>query len=129
MTYTHSDRPWERPRQTRGGGAWSVYLLGEEIRVRTITEALSAVLLKLESTKPGFLDKLSERRTRTGRRIVAQNPEDIHPNRPDLTEKYAYALNSEWYYNGNIDSKRCQRFLEIIASVAGIETPWLVERS
>ena len=121
MTYTQSDRP----RQTRGKGSYSLRLLGEEIHVRTLPKAVETTLLKIESAKPGFLEKLRL----TGRRIVGRKPEDIHPNDPDLREKYAYELKPGWYYNANIDCIRCYRYLEIIASVAGIETPQLKDHS
>jgi hypothetical protein len=123
-----SDQPPERPRQTRSSGEYSLHLFGEEIGIKNVREALSTALLKVESAKPGFLDKLSKRQTAKGRRIVSRKPEDIHPNRPQLT-KWAYPLNSEWYFDTNISRETCARYLEIIASVAGIETPRLVKRS
>ena len=130
MTYTHSDRPWERPRQTKGSEwAWSLYLLEEEFKVRTLGEALSTTLLKLE--KPGFLDKLNKRRIEMRScQLVARKPEDLFPNRPNLTRKYAHRLgNSEWYYRALMDEPACESYLKTIASVAGIPTPRLVKRS
>jgi antitoxin VapB len=121
------DRARKRPRQTRSSREYSLHLLGEEIKVRTLGEALSTTLLKLESAKPGFLDKLSKRQTK---RIIAHKPEDLFQNRPDLTSKYAYRLgNSEWYFKGLMSAEACATFLEEIASVAGIEEPRLVDRS
>jgi hypothetical protein len=129
MTYTHSDQPWERPRQTRGKGSYSLYLLGEEIIVRTLGEALSTTLLKLE--KPGFFDKLNKRSIEMGRRpFVARKREDLWPDRPDLTRYFAHQLgNSEWYYRALMSQPACESYLKIIASVAGIPTPRLVKRS
>ena len=122
-----SDQPRERPRASRSSGEYSLRLLGEEIGVKSVRDALRTALLKL-SDEPGFLDKLSKRQTAKGRRIVARKPEDIYPNRPQLT-KWAYELNPEWYFDTNISRETCARYLEIIASVAGIETPRLVDRS
>jgi len=131
MTFTQTIH---RPRQTRGRGTWSLYLLGKEFHGKKITEALSITLSELERAQPGFLDKLYQYRTpKAGRPIVSRKPEEIYPD-PDtrhLIEDYAYQLgNSEWYYHANISSDTCRRYFKIIAQFAGLkETPQLVDRS
>ena len=122
-----SEQSKERPRVSRSSGDYLLYVLGGEIGVRSVREALRTALLKIESAKPGSLDKLSGRQTKKGRRIVARKAEDIYPNRPQLLQ-YAAELNSEWYFDTNISRTTCERYLEIIGSVAGIQAPRLVDR-
>jgi hypothetical protein len=134
MTFTHSDRPWERPRQTRGSGRWSLILLGQEFEGLKVTEALEITLSEIERAQPGFLDKLYNYRTpKVGRPIVSRNPEEIYPDLDTrhLIKDYAYRLgDSEWYYHANISADRCRSYLKIIAQYAGLdETPRLVKRS
>jgi hypothetical protein len=111
-------------RMLRTSGDYELTVLGERIAVRSLREALSTALLKIESHQPGFLEKLSQRRTRRGRRIVARRPEDIYPNRPQLVE-HAARLNEEWFFDTNISRRACERYLGMIGLVASIEAPLL----
>ena len=113
-----------RERMLRTSGDYEMTVLGESIGVRSLREALSTALLKIEVHQPGFLEKLSERRTRRGRRIVARKPEDIYPNRPQLVE-HAARLNEEWFFDTNISRRACERYLGLIGLVASIEAPVL----
>ena len=119
----------EQLRQKRGSGAWSVHL-PLEIKGTSIPRVLRATLLQLQYAKPGFLDKLSEYKTeRVARRIVSRKREEVYPTTPHLIKDYCYKLNWEWYFHANISAPSCQKYLEVAASVAGIETPQLVDRS
>jgi hypothetical protein len=115
----------ERLRTSRASGDYELRVMGKTIKVRSLREALSTTLLTVEADQPGFLDRLTERRTTRGRRIVARSPADIYPNRPQL-EQYAAPLTSEWLFDTNISRKACERYLVIVGLVANIETPRLL---
>ena len=132
MTYTHSDRPWERPRQTRSSREYTLHLLGKEYKVESLGEALKTTLLKLE--KPGFFEEVYKRRIEMRRcQLVGREREDIFPNGKTTSENnqkyHVHRLNSEWYYRSLMSLPACNSHLEFIASVAEIETPRLVERA
>jgi hypothetical protein len=122
------EQPQERLRPSRSSGDYLLCLLGEEIEVKSVRGALRTALLELDSARPSFFDKLSKRQTKKGRRIVSRKPEEIYPNRPQLF-KYAAELKPGWYFDTNISRTTCERYLEIIGSVAGIQAPRLVDRS
>lgn len=117
--------PTERERLSRSSGDYVLEILGEKIGVRSIREALSTALLKVEALQPGFFEKLTKRPTTRGRRIVARRPEDVYPNKPHLAP-HAARLNADWVFDTNISRRACERYLAIIALLAGIETPTLV---
>lgn len=119
-----SERPPERERLLRSSGDYTLHVLGEKIAARSLREALSIALSKVEAGQPGFLEKLSQRPTTRGRRIVARRPENVYPNKPQLVQ-HAARLNADWFFDTNISRKACERYLVIIGLVAGIETPRL----
>lgn len=116
--------PPDRERSLRSSGEYDLRILDETVRVRSLREALSTALLRVEGAQPGFLEKLTGRPTARGRRIVARKPEDIYPNKPQLIQ-HAARLNSEWYFDTNISRRACERYLVTVGLVAGIETPTL----
>lgn len=118
------NRPPDRERVLRASGTYEVSVLGETIRAKSLREALSAGLLKIEAAKPGFLEALTKRPTTRGRRIVARRPEEIYPNKPQL-EQHAARLNADWYFDTNISRRACERYLALAALVANVETPVL----
>jgi hypothetical protein len=109
----------------RSSGDYVLEILGEKIPVRSLREALSTALLKVEATQRGFFENLTKRPTTRGRRIVARRADDIYPNKPQLVQ-HAARLNEDWFFDTNISRKACERYLVIIGLVAGIETPRLV---
>jgi hypothetical protein len=113
-----------RERTMRTSGDYEVMILGKSVKVRSLREALSTALLKVEEVQPGFLEKLTRRPTTKGRRIVARKPEDIYPQKPQLVQ-HAARLNGEWYFDTNISRKACERYLVTVGLVANIETPRL----
>jgi hypothetical protein len=113
-----------RERAMRSSGEYELTILGEIKEVRSLREALSTALLKVEEVQPGFLEKLTRRPTTKGRHIVARKPEDIYPQKPQLVQ-HAARLNGEWFFDTNISRKACERYLSIIGLVADIETPRL----
>ncbi len=115
----------DRVRSSRTTGDYILEIGGEKIRVRSIREALSSALLKIEALRPGFFEKLTNRPTTRGRRIVARSPGDVYPNKPHLAT-HAAPLNGEWYFDTNISRRACERYLVIAALVAGIPSPRLL---
>jgi hypothetical protein len=122
----------ERPRQTRSSREYTLRLLGKEYKVESLGEALKTTLLKLE--KPGFFEEVYKRRIEMRRcQLVGRKREDMFPNGKTTSENnqkyHVHRLNSEWYYRSLMSVPACNSHLEFIASVAGIETPRLVERA
>ena len=118
--------PAEKERPLRASGHYTLTLLGEDIKIRSLREALSETLVRLEIHRPGFLDKLSQRLTPKGRRIVAHRPEDVYPNGPQLVHFAArLSPDSSWFFDTNISRRACERYLVTIGLVADIETPQL----
>jgi hypothetical protein len=117
-------RPPERERMLRASGEYELTILGEAAGVRSLREALRTALLRLEESQPGFLGRLTERRTTRGCRIDARRPEDVYPNKPQLVQ-HAAPLNGEWYFDTNISRRACERYLVILGLAANVEPPRL----
>ena len=117
-------RPQYRQRHSRKGGEYVLVVLWEKMPAQSLKEALARALRKIEKIQPGFLEKLSREKTSRGRQIVARTPEEIYPGRPQLVT-YAQRLNDDWWFDTNISRRGCQRYLDIIGKIAGIDPPQL----
>lgn len=113
-------------RRSRRGGTYELKLLSTTVRCSSLKEVLKECLLRVESQKSGFLDKLSNYVSpRSGRHIVARQRTGVHPESPQLAQ-YAERLNDMWWFDTNISRGTCVRYLETIGRVAEIDPPQLI---
>lgn len=99
-------------------GGHTVALFGNELKVRTVQDALASVLAALGDRDEGFLGRLAAHRGRT-RRIVARTPEALYPGSPHLA-KYARELSGGWWMATNCSRRDVARAVCVACKVADV---------
>jgi len=112
--------PPAKPPKQRRTGIYAFVLLGDRIEERNLKGAYISCLRKLAELDPDFLDRLSQRATRS-RRIVATNPRDLYLNKPELADKFAERLVDPWWVDTNLSRLQCEHRLQMACDVAGLQ--------
>jgi len=97
-------------------------LRGRRVALDTAKAVLIGVLRELaqqDAQFPTRLAAIANPRGRT-RRYVAQRPEDLYPERPDLVDESA-AFCRGWYVITNVSNAEKSRLLEDACEAAGLE--------
>ena len=108
----------KRPKPVRTG----YELRGRLVARDTAKEVMIGVLRELaqeDAQFPTRLAAIANARGRT-RRYIAQCPEDLYPERPDLTHESA-AFWGGWYVITNISNAEKSKLLEDACEAAGLE--------
>ena len=108
-----------QPLRTRQTGSFRIDFLGDRYEEHSLKEAYIRCLILLSSLEPHFLERLSQKSTRS-RRIVARLKQDLYLNKPSLAEKFAMRLCDGWWVDTNLSRQQCDSRLEMACEVAGI---------
>jgi len=112
--------PIGRAKQSRRSGNYAAAWLGGDVRATSLKSLLKGTILELAKSRPGFIDELSKHRTSRGRRIVARKAEELYPNNPQLVEHGAEQLDSRWWYDTNVSTGQCSKYLAVIGELSGV---------
>lgn len=116
-------------RSPRSSGAYSTMVANRPVEANSLKELLRRVILVCAEGRPGFLDALAQSSTRRGRHIIADSPEGVYPQSPQLVE-YAERLNSAWWFDTNIGKGQLSAYFKVIAKLARLpHVPAVSKRS
>ena len=104
----------------RRTGTYTFELLGDKVEEGSLKAAYISILNKLVEHYSGFLERLSEKSTKS-RKIVARNPKELYFRKPHLAEKYAHRLTDQWWVDTNLSQLQCEQRLKTACDVAGLE--------
>lgn len=94
-------------------------LNGVTTSARSAAEVLVKVLDELSAQDPNFLTRFASRKHGRRRRYVAQNREDLYPERPDLME-LSKQLSTGWWVGTNYSKSNIHDILKLTCEVAGL---------
>ncbi|MCH9050091.1 MAG: hypothetical protein IIA72_03270, partial [Proteobacteria bacterium] len=93
-------------------------LLGENFVADSLVGILVIVLRTIQEIDPEFLSRLSQKSGRV-RPIVARNPRDLYPGRPDLSH-YSREITDGWFVGSNYSKRDVDRILQIVCTSGGL---------
>lgn len=105
-----------KPRRT---GTYAFELLGEKVDESSLKAAYKSILGRLAELDSRFLERFSERYTKS-RRFVAQNPRELYLKKPELADDYAEQLTEEWWIDINLSREQVKQRLKAACEVAGL---------
>ena len=111
--------PIHTPPKPRRTGTYAFELLGEKIDESSLKAAYKSILRRLAELDSRFLERLSERFTRS-RRVVARNPRKLYLKKPELADDYAEQLTAEWWVDINLSRQQVEQRLKIACEVADL---------
>jgi hypothetical protein len=111
--------PTDRVKQTRKSGNYGATWRGGGVTANSLKRILKETILKLAKDNPALVENLSKHRTTRGRRIVARKPEELYPGNPHLVEHGAERLDSRWWYDTNVSTNQCRKYLGVIGQISG----------
>ncbi|MER8976098.1 MULTISPECIES: hypothetical protein [unclassified Mesorhizobium] len=114
-----------RVRHGRRGGEYEFVVNGERMVRHSLKEVLKAVILAMEKTKKGAIERISTYRTPRGRRVVAKKNVEIYPGNPELVEKSAERLNGDWWFDTNISRNQLKRYIQKVLEWSGFEASFV----
>ncbi len=94
-------------------------LNGVTTNARSAAEVLVKALDELSAQDPNFLTRFASRKHGRRRRYVAQNREDLYPERPDLME-LSKQLSTGWWVGTNYSKSNIHDILKLACEVAGL---------
>jgi len=111
--------PPPKVRSPRSSGAYSTMIGNRAVEANSLKELLRRTILVLEAAAPGFVERLGEKSTAKGRRIVARGAAQLYPRSPQLAE-YAERLAGDWWYDTNVGRRQVAAYLRLFAEMAGL---------
>jgi hypothetical protein len=121
--------PVGRVKLTRRSGNYVATWRGDGVKATSLKSILKETILKLAKGRPGLIEDLSKHRTSRGRRIVARKPEELYPGNPQLVEHGAEQLDSRWWYDTNVSTNQCRRYLDVIGRLGDVDRISLEKQS
>ena len=106
--------------KSRRTGAHKLELLGEKIVEGSLKAAYKSCLRRLAELDARFLQRLSERPTRS-RRLVARDRRELYLNKPELADDYAEQLADGWWVDINLSRQQVEQRLKTACEVASLE--------
>lgn len=110
-----------RVRHGRRGGDYEFVINGETLVRHSLKEVLKTVILAMEKTKKGTIERIATYRTPRGRRVVSRKNVEIYPGNLELVKNSAEKLNAEWWYDTNISNNQLKRYIQKILEWSGFE--------
>ena len=111
----------DAPRRLSRPRAGTIKFLGQDVAVRNALEATLYILRQLQARDPSFLKRCAAHPNNFGttRAYIAQTPEELFPNRPDLRPKHE-AIADGWLLNTNLNNGLKVRVVRFSCDVAGL---------
>ena len=113
--------PLPRVRSPRSSGAYSTTIERRPVEANSLKELLRRTILALELESPGFVERLSQKTTPKGRKIVARHAAQLYPRSPQLRE-YAERLAGPWWYDTNVGRRQVAAYMRLFAEMAGLSS-------
>lgn len=104
----------------RVSGHYGFNLFDEEYTEFSLKHAYIACLRALQARDSGFFARLAVEETRA-RRLVAEKPEKLYKNSPELAAQHAEKIDGHWYLDVNLSEPQVIQRLKIACRVARIE--------
>ena len=113
------DQPFDPAALTRNG---VLVIRGKAYRYANAKEAMVTTLRELAQNDPTFLQRCAQHPNAQGRkrRYIAQKPEDLYPDRPDLRE-FRENLPGGWFVATNLNNALKKSIIALAAEVAGLK--------
>ena len=92
---------------------------GERVEEGSVKAAYISCLRKFAELDPRFLERLSEKSTKS-RRIVARGSNELYLKTPELAGKHALRLTGQWWVDTNLSRQQCEQRLKIACDVADV---------
>ena len=105
--------------RSRRTGTYAFELLGERVEEGSLKSAYISCLQKFAKLDPRFLERLSEKSTRS-RRIVAREANALYLKTPELSGKHAFRLTDQWWADTNLSRQQCEQRLKKACDVADL---------
>ena len=93
-------------------------ILGDNFVADSLVGVLVIVIRTIQEIDPEFLSRLSQRSGRV-RPIVARNPRDLYPGRPDLSH-YSREITDGWFVGSNYSKRDVDRILQLVCTSGGL---------
>ena len=107
-----------RKPSTQTHSKYQFELLGENFVTDSLIGVLVTVIRTIQDLDHEFLSRLSQKGGRV-RPIVAQNPRDLYPGRPDLSH-YSREITDGWFVGSNYSKRDVDRILQIVCTSVGL---------
>jgi hypothetical protein len=107
-----------RTKLPRKGGKYVLDIRGEHTEYPSLKEMLSGGLRKLETCRPGMLDKLAAVKPRS-KRIVAHEPQGLF-DQQSLVKDHAERLMDGWWFGTNNSADETNTWLKRACELAGL---------
>jgi hypothetical protein len=106
--------------RTRRTGTYGFTLLGAKFQDESLQASYKRCLLEFSKRDSRFLDRLSDKRTRS-RRLVARDPQSLFLKTPTLAKKFAAPLTGPWWFDVNLSQPQVETRIEMACEVAGLQ--------
>ena len=104
----------------RSSGHYEYRLFHVDYSESSLKAAYVSCLRSLQARDSAFYSTIAEEETRA-RRIIANEPEKLYKNTPELAAQHAERIDGNWYVDVNLSESQVIQRLKIACKVAGIE--------
>ena len=83
-------------------------------------QTLGEVVKEFDRRDPEFMDHLAAQTSGRKRQLVARNPNDLFPDRPDFVESASMDLGNGWWLGHNLSTGDIRKKIKIACGIAGV---------
>ena len=81
---------------------------------------LGELVKEFDRRDPEFMDRLAAQTSGRKRQLVARNPNDLFPDRPDFVGSFSMDLGNGWWLGHNLSTGAIRKKIQVACEIAGV---------